>query len=171
VGRVGAKTEVVGGDVLSEESLRAAFEGVHTAYYLVHSMGSASREGFEAQDRSGAQNFGRAALAAGVRRIVYLGGLGDDDSDLSPHLRSRHEVGRALRASGVPVIEFRASVVIGSGSLSFEMLGALVERLPVMVTPRWVNVIAQPIAIGDLLAYLEAAPDLETEESRIYERG
>jgi uncharacterized protein YbjT (DUF2867 family) len=95
-----------------------------------------------------------------VRRIVYLGGLGDEDADLSPHLRSRHEVGRALRASGVPVIEFRASVVIGSGSLSFEMLRALVERLPVMVTPRWVNVTAQPIAIGDLVAYLEAAAPL-----------
>jgi uncharacterized protein YbjT (DUF2867 family) len=129
-------------------------------------MGSASREGFEAQDRLGAQNFARAAFDAGVRRIVYLGGLGDEDSDLSPHLRSRHEVGRALRASGVPVIEFRASVVIGSGSLSFEMLSALVERLPAMVTPRWVHVTAQPIAISDLLAYLEASLDL-----RIYEIG
>jgi len=170
-GRVGPKTEVVEGDVLREETLAAALEGVHTAYYMVHSMGSASREGFEAQDRSGAQNFARQALVAGVRRIVYLGGLGDEDSDLSPHLRSRHEVGRALRASGVPVIEFRASVVIGSGSLSFEMLRALVERLPVMVTPRWVHVTAQPIAINDLLAYLEAALDLETEESRTYEIG
>jgi uncharacterized protein YbjT (DUF2867 family) len=119
----------------------------------------------------GVQNFARAALAAGVRRIVYLGGLGDQDSDLSPHLRSRHEVGRALRASGVPVIEFRASIVLGSGSLSFEMLSALVERLPAMVTLRWVQVTAQPIAISDLLAYLEAALDLETEESRIYEIG
>jgi uncharacterized protein YbjT (DUF2867 family) len=170
-GRVGPKTEVVEGDVLREETLHRAFDGVHTAYYMVHSMGSASQEGFEAQDRLGAENFARAALAAGVRRIVYLGGLGDEDADLSPHLRSRHEVGRALRASGVPVIEFRASVVIGSGSLSFEMLRALVERLPVMVTPRWVNVTAQPIAIGDLVAYLEAALDLETEESRIYEIG
>jgi uncharacterized protein YbjT (DUF2867 family) len=169
--RVGAKTEVVEGDVLREESLLTALKDVHTAYYLVHSMGSASREGFEAQDRLGAQNFARAALAAGVCRIVYLGGLGDEDSDLSPHLRSRHEVGHALRASGVPVIEFRASVVIGSGSLSFEMLSALVERLPAMVTPRWVHVSAQPIAISDLLAYLEAALDLETEESRIYEIG
>jgi uncharacterized protein YbjT (DUF2867 family) len=170
-GRVGPKTEVVEGDVLREETLPPALKGVHTAYYLVHSMGGASREGFEAQDRLGAQNFARAALAAGVRRIVYLGGLGDEDSDLSPHLRSRHEVGRALRASGVPVIEFRASVVIGSGSLSFEMLSALVERLPAMVTPRWVHVTAQPIAISDLLAYLEAALDLETEESRVYEIG
>ena len=169
--RVGKGTEVVEGDVLREETLAGALEGVHTAYYLVHSMGSADRAGFEAQDRRAAENFGRAARAAGVRRIVYLGGLGEEGADLSPHLRSRHEVGRVLRASGVPVIEFRASIVIGSGSLSFEMLRALVERLPVMVTPRWVRVVSQPIAIGDLLAYLEAALDLETGESRIYEIG
>lgn len=169
--RVGPKTEVVEGDVLREESLPPALEGVHTAYYMVHSMGSASREGFEAQDRLGAENFARAAVAAGVHRIVYLGGLGDEGSDLSPHLRSRHEVGRALRASGVPVVEFRASIVLGSGSLSFEMLSALVERLPAMVTPRWVRVIAQPISVDDLLAYLEAALDLEMDGSRIYEIG
>ncbi len=169
--RVGPQTEVVKGDVLQEESLLPALKGVHTAYYLVHSMGSASQEGFEVQDRLGAQNFARAARAAGVRRIVYLGGLGDEESDLSPHLRSRHEVGRALGATGVPVIEFRASIVIGSGSLSFEMLSALVERLPAMVTPRWVHVTAQPIAIGDLLAYLESALELETERSRVYEIG
>jgi uncharacterized protein YbjT (DUF2867 family) len=169
--RVGPKTEVVEGDVLREESLHPALEDVHTAYYMVHSMGSASREGFEEQDRLGAQNFARAARAAGVRRIVYLGALGDEDSELSPHLRSRHEVGRALRTAGVPVIEFRASIVLGSGSLSFEMLSALVERLPAMVTPRWVRVTAQPIGINDLLGYLEAALDLETNESRIYEIG
>jgi uncharacterized protein YbjT (DUF2867 family) len=170
-GRVGPKTEIVEGDVLRAESLTPALDGVDTAYYLIHSMGTSSRQGFEVQDRLGAQHFARAARAAGVRRIVYLGGLGDEGADLSPHLRSRHEVGRTLRASGVPVIEFRASVVIGSGSLSFEMLRALVERLPMMVTPRWVHVTSQPIAIGDLLAYLEAALDLETEESRIYEIG
>jgi uncharacterized protein YbjT (DUF2867 family) len=169
--RIGPNSEIVEGDVLRAETLRAALEGVRTAYYMVHSMGTASREGFEVQDRLGAQNFARAARAAGVSRIVYLGGLGDEESDLSAHLRSRHEVGRALRESGVPVIEFRASVVIGSGSLSFEMLSALVERLPAMVTPRWVHVTAQPIAISDLLAYLEAALDLATEESRIYEIG
>jgi uncharacterized protein YbjT (DUF2867 family) len=169
--RIGPNSEIVEGDVLRAETLRAALEGVRTAYYMVHSMGTASREGFEVQDRLGAQNFARAARAAGVSRIVYLGGLGDEESDLSAHLRSRHEVGRALRESGVPVIEFRASVVIGSGSLSFEMLSALVERLPAMVTPRWVHVVAQPIAIRDLLAYLEAALDLETEESRVYEIG
>jgi uncharacterized protein YbjT (DUF2867 family) len=170
-GRVGPDTEVVAGDVLREETLAPALEAVHTAYYMIHSMGSASQQGFEAQDRRAARNFASAAHAGGVRRIVYLGGLGDESSDLSPHLRSRHEVGRELRASGVPVIEFRASIVIGSGSLSFEMLRALVERLPVMVTPKWVQVTAQPIAIGDLLSYLEAALDLETDESRIYELG
>jgi uncharacterized protein YbjT (DUF2867 family) len=134
-------------------------------------MGNRSIEGFETQDRLGAKNFGEAARDAGVGRIVYLGGLAEEGEHLSPHMRSRHEVGHVLRASGVPVIEFRASVVIGSGSLSFEMLRALVERLPVMVTPRWVSVIAQPIAITDLLAYLEAAIDLETDESRVYEIG
>ncbi len=169
--RLGSESEVIGGDVLLEETLPLAFEGVHTAYYLVHSMGTLSREGFEAQDRLGAENFARAARAAGVRRIVYLGALGDESAGLSPHLRSRHEVGEVLRESGIPVIEFRASVVIGSGSLSFEMLRALVERLPVMVTPRWVSVTAQPIAIDDLLSYLECALDLEAEESRVYEIG
>ena len=170
-GRVGPKTEIVQGDVLRPETLATALEAVDTAYYMVHSMGSSGSEDFEARDRLGAENFARAARAAGVRRIVYLGGLGDEEGELSPHLRSRHEVGSILRDSGVPAIEFRASIVIGSGSLSFEMLRALVERLPVMVTPRWVHVRAQPIAIGDLLAYLEAALDLETEESRIYEIG
>jgi uncharacterized protein YbjT (DUF2867 family) len=157
--------------VLRPETLAPALEGVHTAYYMVHAMGSAASEGFEARDRLGAENFAHAARAAGIRRIVYLGALGDEGGELSPHLRSRHEVGHILLNSGVPVIEFRASIVIGSGSLSFEMLRALVERLPVMVTPRWVHVRAQPIAIGDLLSYLEAAPDLEIEESRIYEIG
>ena len=169
--RVGPRTQVVQGDVLSPETLRTALEGVHTAFYLVHSMGSRSVEGFEIQDRLGAKNFGDAARVTGVRRIVYLGGLADEAEDLSPHMRSRHEVGQVLRASGVPVIEFRASVVIGSGSLSFEMLRALVERLPIMITPRWVSVTAQPIAITDLLVYLEAALDLETDENRIYEIG
>jgi len=169
--RVGPDTEIVEGDLLREETLPDALEGVHTAYYLVHSMGSSDRAGFEVQDRQAAENFGRAARAANLRQIVYLGGLGEEGTELSPHLRSRHEVGRLLRNSGVPVIEFRASIVIGSGSLSFEMLRALVERLPVMVTPRWVRVVAQPIAIADLLAYLEAALDLDAGESRIYEIG
>jgi uncharacterized protein YbjT (DUF2867 family) len=169
--RVGPRTQVVAGDALRAETMPAALAGIDTAYYLIHSMANPGKADFEAEDRLAAQNFARAARAAGVRRILYLGGLGDEEGELSPHLRSRHEVGRILRGSGVPVIEFRASIVIGSGSLSFEMIRALVERLPVMVTPRWLRVIAQPIAINDLLAYLEAALELETSESRIYEIG
>jgi uncharacterized protein YbjT (DUF2867 family) len=167
--RVGPGTEVAAGDVLRPETLSAALEGVDTAYYLIHAMSGA--DDFEARDRTGAENFAKAAREAGVRRIVYLGGLGVESENLSAHLRSRHEVGRIFAASGVPTIEFRASIVIGSGSLSFEMLSALVERLPVMVTPRWVRVRALPIAIDDLLAYLEAALELETDESRVYEVG
>jgi uncharacterized protein YbjT (DUF2867 family) len=167
----GARTQVVAGDALRAETLPAVLEGVDSAYYLIHSMASSGRAAFEEQDRLAARNFARAAREAGVRRIIYLGALGDEQAALSPHLRSRHEVGRLLRESGLPVIELRASIVIGSGSLSFEMIRALVERLPVMVTPRWVGVIAQPIAIDDLLAYLEAALGLATTESRIYEIG
>jgi len=158
--------EVVPGDLFDVGSLARALTGVQTAYYLVHSMGSAGD--FEKQDRQAAENFGTAASVAGVQRIIYLGGLGDDRAGLSPHLRSRHEVGEVLRASGVPVTELRASIIIGSGSLSFEMIRALVERLPVMITPRWVNVPAQPIAIEDVVAYLIVAP---TVTAGIYEIG
>ena len=161
--------EVVAGDVLDAASVRGAMAGVDTAYYLVHSMGST--ESFEKQDRTAAQNFAKAARDAGVRRIIYLGGLGHGAEKLSAHLRSRHEVGEVLRSAGVPVVEFRASVVIGSGSLSFEMIRALVERLPVMIAPRWVSVAAQPIAIADLLSYLLAALDLPLDGNRIFEIG
>jgi uncharacterized protein YbjT (DUF2867 family) len=168
-GRVGPGTEVVRGDLLAPESLPAALEGVGTAYYLVHSLGAGAR--FERDDREAATNFAAAAGAAGVERIVYLGGLGDATQPLSPHLRSRQEVGEILRGSGVPVIELRASIVIGAGSLSFEMIRSLVDRLPVMVTPRWVSVPAQPIAIQDLLAVLLAALDLPCAGSPIHEIG
>lgn len=168
-GRVPDGVEVVGGDVLDAESLAAAMRDVTVALYLVHSMGSDGD--FAERDREAARNFGAAARAAGVRRIVYLGGLGDDAADLSPHLRSRHEVGEVLRESGVPVVELRASVVIGSGSLSFEMIRALVERLPVMVTPRWVRLPAQPIFVGDVLEYLAAAVALPDGPGRVYEIG
>jgi len=161
--------EVVEGDVLNSASVRAAMTGVGSAYYLVHSMGST--QSFEEQDRTGAQNFANAAREAGVRRIIYLGGLGHSTDQLSAHLRSRQEVGEILRSAGVPVIEFRASVVIGSGSLSFEMIRSLVERLPVMIAPRWVSVAAQPIAIADLLAYLMAALDHPIAGSEIFEIG
>lgn len=166
--KVGADTEVVQGDVLDEASLRAAMDGIETAYYLVHSMGSSGS--FEERDRAAAETFARAARAAGVRRIVYLGGLGRGNG-LSTHLASRQEVGRILRESGVPTIEFRASVIIGSGSLSFELVRALVDRLPVMVMPRWVSTPAQPIAIEDVIAYLVAALDLDLQESRVFEIG
>lgn len=161
--------EVVAGDVLDAASVRTAMAGVDTGYYLVHSMGSA--QSFEEQDRAGAQNFANAAREAGVRRIIYLGGLGHSAEKLSAHLRSRHEVGDVLRSTGVPVVEFRASVVIGSGSLSFEMIRALVERLPVMIAPRWVSVAAQPIALADLLSYLLAALDLPLDGNKIFEIG
>lgn len=167
--RAGPATEVVHGDVLDRASLDAAMPGVSTAYYLVHSMAGGER--FEAADREAARNFGQAARAAGVRRIVYLGGLGNPDEPLSAHLRSRHETGAVLRESGVPVVEFRASIVIGGGSLSFEMIRALVERLPVMITPRWVEVRAQPIAIGDVLAYLAEALELPDGKGGIFEIG
>jgi uncharacterized protein YbjT (DUF2867 family) len=166
--RVAPGTEVVAGDVLKPETLGPVLEGVETAYYLIHSMGSGSD--FEEQDRVAARNFGAAARRAGLRRIIYLGGLGHGD-ELSAHLRSRQEVGDLLRDSGLPVLELRASIVMGSGSLSFEMIRALVERLPAMIMPRWVGVEAQPIAIDDLLDYLVAAKDLPLVESRTFEIG
>ena len=165
----GAGVEVVRGDALDAASVRAAMAGVDTAYYLVHSMGSPGC--FEEEDRTAARVFGDAAREAGVRRIVYLGGLGRSLQELSAHLRSRQEVGEILRSSGVTVIEFRASIVIGAGSLSFEMIRALVERLPVMIAPRWVSVAAQPIAINDLLDYLLAALDLPSDASQVFEIG
>ena len=168
-GRVGTATEVVAGDCRDRESLAPALAGVHTAYYLVHSLGA--REAFEEQDRRAALTFAGAASAAGVRRIVYLGGLGDRSDHLSPHLRSRQETGDALRSSDVPVIELRASIILGSGSLSYELIRALVERLPVMLCPSWVRVPTQPIAIEDVVAYLRAALDLPPGPSRSFEIG
>jgi uncharacterized protein YbjT (DUF2867 family) len=167
--RADPATEIVEGDVRDPASLALAMAGVDVAIYLVHSMGSAGS--FEDADREAAGRFGAAAAAAGVRRIVYLGGLGDGRDDLSPHLRSRRETGEVLRESGVPVIELRASIVIGAGSLSFEMVRSLVERLPVMVCPKWVAVKAQPIAVEDVLAYLAAAAEDEAGGSVVCEIG
>lgn len=167
--KVGPDTEVVAGDALDRDSLTGVFDGIETAYYMIHSMGGSGS--FEDDDRKAAANFGSAAKAAGVKRIIYLGGLGDSSADLSAHLKSRQETGEVLAESGVPVIEFRASVVIGAGSLSFEMIRALVEKLPVMTTPKWVYVKAQPIAISDLLEYLLQALTLETDGLRIFEIG
>ncbi|HEY5039991.1 MAG TPA: NAD(P)H-binding protein, partial [bacterium] len=160
--------EVVAGDVGQPDSLGAALEGVQTAYYLVHSMNN--NPDYEEADRRAAENFGRAAKSAGVQKIIYLGGLGSS-GNLSPHLRSRQEVGRILRASGVPTVEFQASIIIGSGSFSFEMIRALVERLPVMVTPRWVQTLCQPIAINDVISYLSEALVKDFSQSRVFPIG
>ena len=161
--------EVTTGDVLRSETLGAALHGVDVAYYLVHSM--ARGEGFHERDLAAARAFGRAAAESGVRRIVYLGGLGDPAADLSKHLRSRQETGEALREAGVPVTEFRAAVVVGSGSISFEMIRYLTERLPVMICPQWVFTRVQPIAVDDLLKYLIAALDVPASAGRVVEVG
>jgi uncharacterized protein YbjT (DUF2867 family) len=168
VGRVGPSTQVVAGDLLDRESLAAALSGVRTAYYLVHSMGAPGD--FEELDRRAAINFARAARDAGVGRMVYLGGLGSGD-DLSAHLASRHEVGDILRNSGVATIELRASIVIGPGSASFETVRALVERLPAIPAPCWVETAAQPIAIEDVVDYLLAALTLDDTTGTVVEIG
>ncbi len=163
-------TEVVQGDMLDRSAVERAVAGVQTVYYLVHLM--AASKDFEQDDRLAATNLADAAKKAGVRRIIYLGGLGDEQAtDLSPHLRSRHEVGRIFRHSGVETVELRASVVIGAGSLSFTLMKSLCDRLPVMLCPKWLTTPTQPIAVDDVLAYLIAARDLPAGESRIIEIG
>lgn len=163
------EAEVVGVDLLRPESLPAALEGVDTAYYLAHSMAS-GESGFVDRDRAAARAFGQAAQGAGVKHIVYLGGLGDPSSELSEHLSSRQQVGAELAAHGVAVTEFRAAIIIGSGSASFELLRSLVEHLPVMITPRWVRTLGQPIAIRDVLDYLQEAAD-HPERAGVVEIG
>jgi uncharacterized protein YbjT (DUF2867 family) len=165
-----AGAEIVQGDVFKRDDLLRAFEGVSVAYYLVHSMSDNKRD-FAASDRIAAKTFGDTAREAGVARIIYLGGLGDDGEALSHHLRSRHEVGEILRASGVPVTEFRAAVIVGSGSASFEMMRYLTERLPVMIAPKWVDTRCQPIAVRDVLAYLVAELDIERHGNVVREIG
>ena len=167
--RVASNTDVVKGDVLDRSSLISAMDGVKIAFYLVHSMDSAGS--FEEHDRIAAQNFGEIAKESGVDRIIYLGGLGNEKEILSSHLRSRQEVGNVLRASKVPIIEFRASIVIGSGSLSFEMIRSLVERLPVMLIPKWALMSAQPIAIDDLISYLIEALYKTDNSNYLFEIG
>ena len=163
------EVEVTAGDCLCAETLPAAVQSVEVAFYMVHSM--AGGHDFEKRDVLAARNFATAARAAGVRRIIYLGGLGDPDTALSGHLRSRQETGAVLRESGVPVTEFRAPVIVGSGSLSFEIIRYLTERLPVMICPRWLYTRAQPIAIRNVLDYLVAALDTPESAGRIIEIG
>jgi uncharacterized protein YbjT (DUF2867 family) len=158
----------VAGDVGDAGSLRRALDGCEAAYYLVHSLDDAD---FESKDAQGARSFAEAAADAGVRRIVYLGGLGDDGDGLSPHLRSRRQVEELLGATGVPVTVLRAGIVVGHGGVSWELTRQLVAHLPVMITPRWVHTRTQPIAVADVVRYLVgvlAAPDAE---GRVFEVG
>jgi uncharacterized protein YbjT (DUF2867 family) len=158
------------GDALDAGSFLPVMAGVDVAYYLIHSM--AQPEGrFEDHDRFAAEHFGMAASAAGVKRIIYLGGLGKADEVLSPHLASRHEVGEILRSSGVPVTEFRAAVIVGSGSISFEIIRYLTEGLPAMFTPRWMSTRCQPISIADVLDYLVQALREPASVGRVLEIG
>lgn len=163
------KVDVVVGDVLQPDDLTAAMDGVDVAYYLIHSM--RGNDEFSQRDVQAASNFAAAAAAAGVGRIIYLGGLGDPDADLSEHLRSRQDTGAALRGAGVPVTEFRAGMIVGSGSLSFEMVRDLTERLPVMICPRWVFSRTQPIAVRDVLTYLVASLNTPESYNQIIEVG
>ena len=167
--RISNKISVIKGDVLDQQSLENALDGIDTAFYLVHSMGN--KDSFEELDRIGANNFGKAAEKKGVKRIIYLGGLGDSSKKLSTHLASRHETGDILRKFKVQIIEFRSSVVIGAGSISFEIIRALVEKLPVMTTPKWVYAKTQPILINDLLSYLSNSIELNIEGNKIFEIG
>lgn len=156
------RVDIAVGDVLNPESLNEALQDIDAAYYLIHSMSGHAE--FSQRDKEAAHNFARAAAEKNVSQIIYLGGLGDPESNLSEHLRSRQETGAALRQFNVPVTEFRAGMVVGSGSLSFEMLRHLTERLPAMIAPRWVFTKTQPIAVRDVLNYLTSA--LETPESK-----
>lgn len=155
-------------DVLERDSLQPALDGVDVAYYLVHSMGRGADADFAARDRSGAANFAAAAAEAGVGRLIYLGGLGEPDSK---HLRSRHETAEILAGNGIPLTYFRAAAVIGAGSESFRIVYHLVDRLPAMVTPRWVSTRTQPIAVDDVVAYLRAAPEIDAAAGREVEIG
>jgi len=166
--RVGEEVQLVEADAMDADAVGHAMRDVDIAFYLIHALGGGSD--FAEQERQAARHFAQAAEAAGVKRIIYLGGLGDDAST-SPHLASRRAVGEILRNSSVPTIEFRASIVIGSGSLSFELVRALTRKLPVMVVPKWGRSLAQPIAIEDVLAYLTAAVDIDAPQSTIYEIG
>ena len=162
--------EVAEGDLFDREAVSAALRDVEVAYYLVHSM-SASKGDFAKRDREAATLFAEAARDAGVAKIVYLGGLGNEKDGLSHHLRSRHEVGDMLRSTGVVVTEFRAAMIVGSGSASFEMMRYLTERLPVMIAPKWVSTPCQPIAVRDVLSYLALELERETTKSEIFEIG
>ncbi len=163
------QVETFQGDVLKPESLPQALMDIDVAYYLIHSMSDS--EEFDERDKRAAENFGSIAKKAGIKRIIYLGGLGESEADLSKHLRSRHQTGEVLRKSGVPVTEFRAAIIVGSGSVSFEMIRYLTERIPVMICPTWVFTRVQPIAIHDVLKYLVDALVTPDSADKIIEIG
>ena len=158
----------IGGDVDNPSTLTAALDGVDVAYYLVHSLESSD---FEERDAGAARAFGKAAAAAGVERIVYLGGLGDDGDNLSAHLRSRRAVETLLGEGGTPVTVLRAAVVIGHGGISWEITRQLIKHLPLMITPKWVKTRTQPIAIDDVVRYLVGVLDAPDARGRVFEVG
>lgn len=160
--------EGVGGDVFDAGSLGEPLAGVDVAIYLVHSLDD---DDFEAKDADAARSFALAAAASGVEQIVYLGGLGKDDADLSAHLRSRREVETLLGASGVPVTVLRAAVVVGAGGISWEMTRQLVKNLPAMVVPKWATTMTQPVAIDDVVRYLAGVVGVEKTYGQVYEIG
>jgi uncharacterized protein YbjT (DUF2867 family) len=164
-----ADVEVVCGDLTQPESILPALQGVSTAYYLVHSMSSGNH--YIEQDLQAARSFAASALQSGVGHIIYLGGLADPQARIARHLRSRLQTGEALRTAGLPVTEFRAGVIVGPGSISFEMIRFLTEQFPLIICPRWMPNLSQPISIQNILDYLLAALDLPDPESRVFEIG
>jgi uncharacterized protein YbjT (DUF2867 family) len=160
--------KAIGGDVSDPASLTEPLEGADVAIYLVHSLDSPD---FEKRDAEAARAFGEAAAAAGVRQIVYMGGLGSDDHELSPHLRSRREVEGLLGEAGVPVTVLRAGIIVGSGGISWEMTRQLVDHLPAMVTPKWVRTRTQPIAVADVIRYLVGVLDEPRAVGRVFDIG
>lgn len=158
----------VRGDVHEQDSLELAMRDCEVAYYLVHSLGEGN---FRQRDADGARSFGRAAAISGLRRIIYLGGLGDDSDNLSAHLRSRREVEHLLGGAGVPVTTLRAGIVVGYGGISWEMTRQLVEHLPAMITPKWVRTRTQPIAVSDVIRYLVGVLGESHPEPRSYDIG
>jgi uncharacterized protein YbjT (DUF2867 family) len=165
-----AGVEIVKGDLLEPLTLPGVLEGVDTVYYLVHSM-AAGRSGFERRDRQAAENFTKAATRAGVRRVIYLGGLGETGPELSGHLQSRLEVASILQSGGFTTTFLRAAVIFGAGGASFEMIRSLVEHLPLMITPRWVSTKCQPIAVDDVIRYLTGCLQEERTSGGTFDVG
>ena len=163
------RVEVVEGDILDPSSLEGVFDDIDLAYYLIHSLGYGKE--FEEQDREAARNFAAAASDADVERVIYLGGLGETGEDLSPHLRSRREVEDLLREGASKLTTFRAAIIVGAGSASFEMVRQIVSRLPIVITPKWVRTPSQPIAIRDVVEYLCEAAEVPATAGETLEIG